>query len=86
MDPYICHKSDIPNTLYRVHYPESQTAFSDDGGFSAADTTTIYAANKLIKFKKTIVNQFTSSRRANLLFISLFSDREHAVNWGRKEP
>lgn len=32
------------------------------------------------------MNQFTWSCRASLPFISLFSDREHAENWGCKEP
>jgi len=37
-------------------------------------------------FKRAIVKHFTWSCRDPLPFISLFSDREHAENWGRKEP
>jgi hypothetical protein len=32
------------------------------------------------------LNQLTWSCRANLPFVSLFSDREHAESWGCKEP
>ncbi|KAJ6279023.1 hypothetical protein J3E71DRAFT_363604 [Bipolaris maydis] len=86
MDPYVCSKFEIPDTLYRVDYSTSRTAFSSTEGFSAADTTKIYAANEMTEFKQAIVNQFTWSCRADLPFISLFSDREHAENWGRLEP
>ncbi|KAF2007551.1 hypothetical protein P154DRAFT_614877 [Amniculicola lignicola CBS 123094] len=55
-------------------------------GLSASDTTKVYDPNELVDFKQAIVNQFTWSCRASLPFISLFSDREHAENWGRKEP
>lgn len=86
MDIHVCSKLAVPNRLYRVHYPGSRTAFSRAQGFSASDTTTVYGANELADFKAAIANQFTWNCRASLPFISLFSDREHAENWARKEP
>jgi hypothetical protein len=85
MDSYVFCKIDIPIVLYRVNYPGSRTAFSCTEGFSASDTTKVYNTNER-EFKQAIVNQFTWSCRASLPFISLFSDREHAESWGRKEP
>ncbi|ORX94459.1 hypothetical protein BCR34DRAFT_629189 [Clohesyomyces aquaticus] len=86
MDPYVCSEFEIPDTLYRVDYPGSQTVFSSTSGFTSADTTKVFPAHELDEFKQAIVNQFTWSSRASSPFISLFSDREHAENWGCKEP
>ncbi|KAJ5031358.1 hypothetical protein J3E73DRAFT_387181 [Bipolaris maydis] len=62
MDPYVCSKFKISDKLYRVDYPTSRITFSSTEGFSAMDTTKVYAANELIEFK------------------------QHAENWGCKEP
>lgn len=86
MDAYTCSGSEVPSQLYRVDYPGSQTVFSSTEGFSASDTTKVYNTNELDDFRQAIVNQFTWGSRASSPFISLFSDREHAENWGRKEP
>ncbi|KAF2791229.1 hypothetical protein K505DRAFT_351430 [Melanomma pulvis-pyrius CBS 109.77] len=86
MDAYVCFKSNVPDRLYRVNYPGSQTAFSRTTGFSASDTSKVYDNNELVEFKQAIEDQFTWSSRASSPFISLFSDREHAENWGCKEP
>lgn len=86
MDAYACSKFDLPGELYRVHYPGSRTTFSEPEGFTTADTTSIFGADELIEFKRAVENQFTWSCRAHLAFISLFSDREHAENWGLKQP
>ncbi|PVH92455.1 hypothetical protein DM02DRAFT_722078 [Periconia macrospinosa] len=86
MDAYVCPKSVVPDKLYRVHYPGSRTTFASSEGFSASDTSKVYSNDKLSDFKQDIVNQFTWSCRKSLPFISLFSDREHAENWGCKEP
>jgi hypothetical protein len=40
----------------------------------------------LKEFKQAIEKQFTWSCRESLPFISLFSDKRHAEDWGRKEP
>lgn len=37
-------------------------------------------------FKQAVENHFTWSYWGFSMFISLFSDRSHAENWGRKEP
>jgi len=86
MDGYICSKLDLPNELYRVDYPGSRTTFSSLDGFTATDTTRTFGDNELNEFKCAIEKQFTWSCREPLPFISLFSDREHAENWGLKEP
>jgi hypothetical protein len=51
MNAYVCSKNDVPNELYRVNYPGSQTAFSSTEGFSASDTTKVYNTNELDDFK-----------------------------------
>lgn len=86
MDRYICLARNVPRELYRVDYPGSRTAFSSRQGFVASDTTRTFGVNELNDFKQAIEKQFTWSCREPLLFISLFSDREHAENWGLREP
>lgn len=86
MNAYICSNFDLPDELYRVHYPGSRTTFSSLDGFTAADTTKVFGTDQLIEFNRAIENQFTWSCRAPLPFIALFSDREHAENWGLKQP
>ena len=84
MDEHICRN--LPNALYRVHYPGSRTIFSTERGFEASDTTTTFGPGELNEFKQAIVKHFTWGCRDPLPFISLFSDRSHAMNWGCKEP
>ena len=84
MDEYSCRN--VPSELYRVHYPGSRTAFSTEQGFEAADTTTTFGPGELNKFKRAIEKHFTWGYRNPQPFISLFSDRSHAMNWGCKEP
>ena len=86
MNEYVCSDRDIPSKLYRVHYPGSRTAFSSQQGFTASDTTKTFGSDELDDFKRAIEKHFTWSYRDPLPFISLFSDQEHAENWGRKEP
>jgi hypothetical protein len=85
MDEYICLALDVPSKRYRVHYPGSQTAFSSQRGFTASDTTKTFRSGELDKFRHAIEEQFTWGFRGPLPFISLFSDKRHAENWGRKE-
>lgn len=84
MDEYICRN--LPSELYRIHYPGSRTAFSTEQGFEASDTTTTFGPGELNEFKQAIEKHFTWGCRDPLPFISLFSDRSHAKNWGCKEP
>jgi hypothetical protein len=84
MEEYSC--SDVPDKLYRVDYPGSRTTYSIQKGFKAGDTTKSFGADEMNDFKRAIEKQFTWSCRDPVPFISLFSDRRHAENWGRKEP
>jgi hypothetical protein len=86
MDGYTRSSWDLPDELYRVHYPESRTTFSIQQGFEASDTAKTFGADELNDFKRAIEKHFTWSCRDPLPFISLFSDRKHAENWGRMEP
>jgi hypothetical protein len=86
MDEYVCFRRDLPRELYRVHYTGSRTSFSSQQGFAASDTTKTFSYGELNEFKQAIEKQFTWSCRESLLFISLFSDKRHAEDWGRKEP
>ena len=84
MEQYICPESDIPTHLYRINYPDARTSFLSEEGFRAAVTTRTFGAGEMSNFKDAIEKDFTWSCRDPLPFISLFSDREHAENWGRK--
>lgn len=86
MDEYICSTLDLPDELCRVHYAGSRTAFSSQRGFTASDTTKAFASGELNEFRRAIEKHFTWSCRDPLPFISLFSDQQHAENWGLKEP
>jgi hypothetical protein len=86
MDKYVCSILDLPDELYRVDYPGSRVVFSAREGFVASDTTKTFNTNELGDLKRAIEKQFTWSCRDPLPFISLFSNREHAENWGCKEP
>ncbi|KAB8255433.1 hypothetical protein BDV32DRAFT_142062 [Aspergillus pseudonomiae] len=72
--------------LYRIDYPGSRTSYSPSGGFMAAQRTKTYDDQADSEFKRDIVNQFTWSCKDPAPFISLFFDREHAENWGLKQP
>ena len=84
METYMC--SDVPPELYRVDYLGSRTTWTSQEGFKAADTSRAFGGKDLLDFKRSIEKSFTWSYRDPLPFISLFSDREHAENWGCKEP
>ncbi|KAK5635865.1 hypothetical protein RRF57_011577 [Xylaria bambusicola] len=87
MDQYRCRPEELPRNLYRVQYPKSRTNQSDEG-LTAADTTTIYGDSEHQRglFRLAVENHFTWSYRGASPFISLFSDREHAVSWACSEP
>ncbi|KAG8526158.1 uncharacterized protein KY384_000151 [Bacidia gigantensis] len=84
MDQYIC--SNPPSELYRIQYSQSHTTFSTETGFKAKDTTTTFGFTDETKFTQAIEKHFTWGNRDASPFISLFSNREHAENWGCKEP
>ncbi|KAI0377670.1 hypothetical protein F5Y04DRAFT_284738 [Hypomontagnella monticulosa] len=88
MDQYRLKPKDLPSWLYRVQYPESQTGRDSEGLFAADMTTAFRGDDPLIRelFKQAVQNHFTWSYRDSSPFISFFSDRRHAINWGRKEP
>lgn len=86
MDEYRCSVNDLPQRLYRVDYLGSQTTCSDEDGFQAADTTTLYSKDKMDLFKEAVVNHLDWNSHGASPFISVFSDREHAENWACKEP
>uniref|UniRef100_A0A093URP2 DUF7587 domain-containing protein n=2 Tax=Talaromyces marneffei PM1 TaxID=1077442 RepID=A0A093URP2_TALMA len=87
MSEYRCRPEELPHRLYRVHYPESET-IRTDVGFKAADTTTVYGNSEcdLRLLKQAVEDHFTWGYRGRSPFISLFSDRNHAENWGCAEP
>ncbi len=79
-----CPPNELPSHLYRIHYPQSQTRYITNEGLLAADTTTTYWSMEV--FGSSVRRHFTWSYRGRSPFISLFSDKSHAKNWGRKEP
>ncbi|KIE01370.1 hypothetical protein MAJ_02711, partial [Metarhizium majus ARSEF 297] len=86
MEAYRMPNDKLPRELYRVDYPESRTTYNKIDGFVAGDSTKTYEESDQDDFKQDIVKQFTWSHRNPLPFISLFSDLDHAENWGLKEP
>ncbi|EED14475.1 hypothetical protein TSTA_106850 [Talaromyces stipitatus ATCC 10500] len=87
MNQYCCRPEELPLHLYRVHYPESQTTLTGEG-LKATDTTTLYgnSTHELSLFKQAVEDHFTWGYRGRSPFISFFSDRNHAENWGCTEP
>ncbi|KAH3463530.1 hypothetical protein KXV78_000783 [Aspergillus fumigatus] len=83
---YRLSNESVPSRLYRIDYPGSRTGYSGSEGFIAAHRTKTYADQANSEFKRDIVKQFTWDCRDPVPFISLFSDREHAENWGLKQP
>lgn len=83
---YQCDTSELPRYLYRVDYPASQTSL-DKEGLTAKDTLSF--RNTLVdedSFKESVQNHSIWDDRNASPFITLFSDRTHAVNWARIEP
>ena len=78
--------SNAPDQLYRVDYSGSRTRYTPLEGFKATDTLKVFDADELDDFKQAIEKHFHWRFRELDPFITLFSDREHAENWGRTEP
>lgn len=70
----------LPEQLWRVQYPRSQTRYNREG-LVAKDTTTLYASKEL--FGQAVEKHFTWGCRDRSSFISFFRDRDDAVKWGR---
>ncbi|KAF3184520.1 hypothetical protein TWF788_005223 [Orbilia oligospora] len=67
-----------PSTLYRVHYSESVTQYSHEGGFLANNQYSLGPV-KLEEFH----SHLNWRSRTPSRFISTFSDRSHAFAWAR---
>ncbi|CAG9948786.1 unnamed protein product [Clonostachys rosea f. rosea IK726] len=87
MNQYRCRPEELPPNLYRVQYSESQTTRTDEG-LKAVNTTTVYgdSEHERALFKQAVGRHLTWSYRGRSPFVSLFSDRNHAENWGCAEP
>ncbi|KAG8830195.1 hypothetical protein FRC18_008541 [Serendipita sp. 400] len=81
MEPYQPLPRDFPLILYRIHYPESQTRYSQRRGFTAASNFTPYAING---FRNAVTNHLDWGCKVRSPFISTFRNREHAENWARR--
>ncbi|KAF7126146.1 hypothetical protein CNMCM5793_002568 [Aspergillus hiratsukae] len=86
MEKYQLSKERLPLELYRIQYPGSRTTYFEEEGFTAAHRTKVYREQDVDDFKSDVVKQFTWHCRDPLPFISLFSDLDHAENWGLKRP
>ncbi|KAF3391295.1 hypothetical protein F1880_007741 [Penicillium rolfsii] len=86
MEKYRLPSDEVPSSLYRIHYPGSRTNNSPREDFVATHTSKIYDEDDDDEFKRDLEKQFTWSCDDPIPFISLFSDREHAENWGLKQP
>ncbi|KAI1912160.1 hypothetical protein LOZ65_006034 [Ophidiomyces ophidiicola] len=86
MEKYSPSQETLPLNLYRIDYPGSRTKYLPHEGLVAGNRTKIYSNQDENELKRDIVKQFTWGCRDALPFISLFSDREHAENWGSKQP
>jgi len=78
-----------PRYLYRVQYLSSQVGLTTPSGLVAADTTTVFPKSSpgwQARLATAAVNHFTWSSRVPSPFISLFSNKRHAENWGLREP
>ncbi|KAI0966498.1 hypothetical protein F4678DRAFT_288107 [Xylaria arbuscula] len=69
-----CRPDELPSDLYRIQYE----------GLVAADTTKTYQSMEA--FGTSVTLHFTWNYRGRSPFISLFSDKSYAENWGCKEP
>ncbi|KAF3284698.1 hypothetical protein TWF970_010986 [Orbilia oligospora] len=71
-------EKEFPRTLYRVHYSESVTQYSHEGGFLANNQYSLGPV-KLEEFHNHLNWRSGTPSR----FISTFSDRSHAFAWAR---
>lgn len=85
MDRFRCQTKYLPANLYRVQYDGCQTSYFETG-LEARDTSTFYSESELESFRQSLTNQFTWGWRGSQPYITVFSDKEHAENWGLKEP
>ncbi len=69
----------LPQYLYRVRCPDSQTIFAPDSGYTARDTSAFYTDD--LEFGDSTIQAFTWFSRIPSPYIALFSEKEHAENW-----
>ena len=84
---------DLPNKLYRVQYPSCQTRFyhhfhdGQDPELRANDTTAFYQHHhQLVAFRVNVRNHIDWKYYGSRPFITVFSDKEHAINWALRAP
>ncbi|KAK0672645.1 hypothetical protein QBC41DRAFT_13107 [Cercophora samala] len=83
MESTRCLSKDLPPYLYRIQHRTTQTRYSESGGLEASDTTTLFGeTSEKDAFKQAVENQFTWDFKHPTPFISFFSDKTHAINWG----
>ncbi|KAG9046749.1 hypothetical protein FS842_000802 [Serendipita sp. 407] len=78
MCPYHLSHRDFPITLYRVHYPGSQTTFSEHFGFQSASNFTPY---RFAGFRNAVTYHMDWQCDVPSPFISTFRNRLHAIQW-----
>ena len=86
MDAYRLSNQWLPPELYRVDYHGSRTIYSQTEGFLAAHRTKVYGSLDINVFRRDLEKYFTWSSQVPTPFISLFSDWDHAENWGLEQP
>jgi hypothetical protein len=82
LEYYQISEQNFPLTVYRVHYPGSQTTYSPQRGFEAASNFTPYRVNGLRNAVKNHLNW--GFRVYKSPFISTFGNKWHAESWARK--
>jgi len=84
MDFFSLDPRELPTTtLWRVQYPDSQTAFDSSASLTARDTKTIYTDfdDIFVDFGGAVEDHLWWPERRPSIFISLFANRWHAENW-----
>ena len=89
MDELRVQDKDLPTRLYRVQYDRSVTRFrSAEKGtdLEAQDTQTFYTWPERDNFAHAVQKQFHWGHRGKQPFISVFSDKDYAMNWAMYAP
>ncbi|KAK4679977.1 hypothetical protein QC764_0040290 [Podospora pseudoanserina] len=85
MDSVHCSHKELPSYLYRIQGKTTQTQYDTSEGLEARDTTTLFGRTSgQDKFSKAVYNQFDWYFEGRTQFISFFSSKDHATNWGHK--
>jgi hypothetical protein len=73
-------RESLPLTVYRVDYPGAQTTYSQQWGFLAAGNFTPHHVTGL---RRSVEYHLNWQCRTPSPYISVFSNRQHALNWAR---